>query len=97
MKKQTGIVEILVSNRMDGTPIMELKATDEEGRKVLERVEAALSKARFLAVSMGRADIHRVCDYKEEHEKIVGLTIPMALGGIGLSFETKNTGSNKCI
>jgi hypothetical protein len=87
MKKQTGAIEIVVSNRIDGTPIMELKAEDPEGRKILSRVETALSKARLLAVSMGRADILGVCDYKEEKDEIVVLKIPMALGGIGLAFD----------
>jgi len=36
---------------------------------------------------VGRADIQGVCEYKEEHDEIVVLKIPMALGGIGLAFE----------
>lgn len=82
--KDVGSVEVVVTNRRDGTPVLSLTADGEDGCEVLSRIEASLNQARVFAVMMGMADVYDLCECKEKLGKIIGLEIPMALGGIGL-------------
>lgn len=91
MKTNKGTVEISVGIRSDGTPLLNLRAADEGGRRVLTRTFGALEAVRLLALTKRKADIYNICgqqtitDPKDRSQELtIALTIALALGGIGL-------------
>ena len=81
-----GKIGIRVLNRTDGTPLLELKATDAAGRKLMTSLYKDLIDAQLLGITKSKADIFNVCGSQgtvtpDERSE---LFIPLALGGIGL-------------
>jgi len=88
--KKTGMIEIQVGSRSDGTPVMFLKASDKTGRNVLGHLEASLETARFLAVAGGKADIGTVCGSMRSKDSDPSvLAVPLALGCIDFKLNEK--------
>lgn len=53
---------------------------------MLARMMADLETARLFAVSSGKADIYNVCGSRGNDEEVYSMSIPLALGGIGLKI-----------
>ena len=88
--KKSGMIEIQVGSRPDGTPLMFLKATDKTGRNVLAHIEASLETARFLAVAGGKADIGAVCgSLRVKDDEPAVLAVPLALGCIDFKLNDR--------
>ena len=85
-----GTIEIKVDNRPDGTPVLHLKAADDEGCQLLAHIEASLEAARFRAVPFSKADIGTVCGssrtMKDDPRE---LAIPLALGCVDLQLNDR--------
>lgn len=84
--KTAGVIEVKVTNRSDGVPILKLEAKDKGGRKFLTRLEEGLRIAQLIAIPEGKADIHNVCGSSGTvtPDERSSLSIALALGGIGL-------------
>jgi len=79
-----GIIETKVTNKSDGTPLLELRAVDKDGRKFLTKLEEKLRIAQLIAIPSGKADVDDVCWGDGDGDNRSDLIISLALGGIGL-------------
>lgn len=98
MKKMTvGRVGIRVLSRQDGMPLLQLKALNAEGRRLITGIHKELEAARFLGILKRKADIYNVCGSQgtaTPHETFQ-LTIPLALGGADVRCHKRTRGGKK--
>ena len=89
MKTIKGVIDIGLSNRLDGTPLLRLEAIDTEGKKYLHALNDALNVVWLEAVSKGKADINNVCGSIGNSTEMMSMSIPLALGGVELFVPRK--------
>lgn len=79
-----GKIGIRVLNRTDGTPLLQLRATNAAGRKLMTSLYKDLLDAQLVGITKRKAGTFSPCGSMGINDQKIELDIPLALGGIGL-------------
>ena len=75
------MLTISVSSRMDGTPILEIKATGVKDKKRLTKLHSDLEGAQVKAIPRKKAGIYNVCGAMSDEKGYFDLRVGILLGG----------------